>query len=84
MALPFLESPVPFQEQKDQPHQHFASEVVCYRQQLHVGSIRSLYSYNAVIDYVPMERVPKRKLSALLPVSRDLNSTNIAIFKGDR
>ena len=42
-----------------------------------IGSIRRLYSHNAMIDQVPIERVPKRKLSALLPVFPGLAEVNL-------
>jgi hypothetical protein len=42
-----------------------------------IGSIRRLYSHNAILDQVPIERVPNRKLSALLPIFPGLAEVNL-------
>lgn len=42
-----------------------------------IGSIRRLYSHNAILDQVPIERVPNRKLSALLPTFPGLAEVNL-------
>ena len=42
-----------------------------------IGSIRRLYSHNAIVDHVPVERANKRKLSALVPVFPGLAELNL-------
>ena len=42
-----------------------------------MGSIRRLYSHNAILDQVAIDRVPTRKLSALLPVFPGLAELNL-------
>ena len=42
-----------------------------------IGSIRRLYSHNAILDQVAIDRVPTRKLSALLPVFPGLAELNL-------
>ncbi len=42
-----------------------------------IGSIRRLYSHNAIIDQVPLERVANRKLAALVPIFPGLADVNL-------